>query len=82
MRLICPNCSAQYEIPDDVMPPEGREVQCSNCGQMWFQDHPDTIAEREADHPWDTPEDEAPAEAPAETDDTRSPLQRLVDKFR
>ena len=68
MRLICPNCSAQYEIPDDVMPPEGREVQCSNCGQMWFQDHPDTIAEREADHPWDTPEDEAPAEAPAETD--------------
>ena len=48
MRLICPNCSAQYEIPDDVMPPEGRDVQCSNCGQTWFQDHPDTIAEREA----------------------------------
>lgn len=48
MRLICPNCNAQYEVPDDVMPSEGRDVQCSNCGQTWFQDHPDTIAEREA----------------------------------
>lgn len=48
MRLICPNCDAQYEVPEDVMPREGRDVQCSNCGQTWFQDHPDTIAEREA----------------------------------
>jgi predicted Zn finger-like uncharacterized protein len=47
MRLICPNCDAQYEVPEDVMPREGRDVQCSNCGQTWFQDHPDTIAERE-----------------------------------
>jgi predicted Zn finger-like uncharacterized protein len=44
MRLICPNCDAQYEVPDDVMPPEGRDVQCSNCGQTWYQEHPDTVA--------------------------------------
>ncbi|WP_298837698.1 zinc-ribbon domain-containing protein [uncultured Roseobacter sp.] len=48
MRLICPNCDAQYEVPDEVMPPEGRDVQCSNCGQTWFQDHPDAVAEAEA----------------------------------
>ncbi|MEH6829775.1 MAG: zinc-ribbon domain-containing protein [Sulfitobacter sp.] len=41
MRLICPNCDAQYEVPDDVMPVAGRDVQCSNCGQTWFQHHPD-----------------------------------------
>lgn len=41
MRLICPNCDARYEVPDSVMPPEGRDVQCSNCDQMWFQEHPD-----------------------------------------
>jgi len=41
MRLICPNCDAQYEVPDDVMPQAGRDVQCSNCGQTWFQHHPD-----------------------------------------
>ena len=41
MRLICPNCDAQYEVPVDVVPTEGRDVQCSNCGQTWFQNHPD-----------------------------------------
>ncbi len=41
MRLICPNCDAQYEVPDEVVPTEGRDVQCSNCGQTWFQHHPD-----------------------------------------
>ena len=48
MRLICPNCDAQYEVPENVIPEHGRDVQCSNCGQTWFQDHPNTIAEREA----------------------------------
>lgn len=49
MRLICPNCDAQYEVPDDVMPTTGRDVQCSNCGQTWFQHHPsdEGIAEPE-----------------------------------
>ncbi len=37
MRLICPNCGAQYEVPDDVIPTAGRDVQCSNCGHTWFE---------------------------------------------
>jgi len=37
MRLTCPSCGAQYEVPDDVIPEEGRDVQCSNCGNTWFQ---------------------------------------------
>ena len=41
MRLICPNCGAQYEVPDGVIPDEGRDVQCSNCGDTWYQHHPD-----------------------------------------
>lgn len=40
MRLICPNCDAQYEVPLDVIPDAGRDVQCSNCGHTWFQPHP------------------------------------------
>lgn len=47
MRLICPNCDAQYEVPDEVMPKAGRDVQCSNCGQTWFQHHPDNAAEED-----------------------------------
>ncbi len=52
MRIICPNCDAQYEVPDEVIPPEGRDVQCSNCGNTWFQapnGTPGQSAELEAD---------------------------------
>ncbi len=42
MRLTCPNCDAQYEVPDEVIPSEGRDVQCSNCGDTWFQSHADS----------------------------------------
>lgn len=37
MRLVCPNCGAQYEVADDVIPETGRDVQCSNCGNTWFE---------------------------------------------
>lgn len=41
MRLICPSCGAQYEVPAEVIPSEGRDVQCSACSNTWFQPHPD-----------------------------------------
>lgn len=37
MRLVCPNCGAQYDVPLEVIPEAGRDVQCSNCGHTWFQ---------------------------------------------
>lgn len=43
MRLICPNCDAQYEVDAGLVPPEGRDVQCSACGHVWFQS-PDPFA--------------------------------------
>lgn len=73
MRLTCPNCAAQYEVDDRVIPASGRDVQCSNCGQAWFQPPPGAEfpvaqeAEAEADLPF---EDAAAAplpEAPADT---------------
>lgn len=36
MRLVCPNCGAQYEVADGMIPAEGRDVQCSNCGHTWL----------------------------------------------
>ncbi|MCK0095028.1 zinc-ribbon domain-containing protein [Yoonia sp. F2084L] len=47
MRLICPNCEAQYEVSDDAIPPGGRDVQCSNCQQSWFQTEKPTVPGRE-----------------------------------
>ena len=41
MRLLCPNCGAQYEVPEDHIPRKyGRDVQCSACNHTWFQTHP------------------------------------------
>lgn len=48
MRLVCPNCDAQYEVDDAAIPDAGRDVQCSNCGHAWFQMPPD-LADPEAD---------------------------------
>lgn len=50
MRLICPNCGAQYEVDDSVIPDNGRDVQCSNCGHTWYQRSAESITdEPEAD---------------------------------
>ncbi|WP_298850639.1 zinc-ribbon domain-containing protein [uncultured Ruegeria sp.] len=55
MRLTCPNCSAQYEVPDEVIPEDGRDVQCSNCDKTWFQAkhpaEPPTAPDKEAETP-------------------------------
>lgn len=37
MRLTCPECAAQYEIADGLIPPEGRDVECSACGHGWHE---------------------------------------------
>lgn len=69
MRLTCPNCAATYEVDDRVIPMGGRDVQCSNCGQAWFQLPAGAeftqAPEPEADLPFEdatTPLPEAPAE--------------------
>ena len=75
MRLICPNCDAQYEVVDDVIPAEGRDVQCSNCGQTWFQHHPDHAPEVEEDDPADLPPDLAePDDAPVADEERTEPV--------
>lgn len=94
MRLICPNCGAQYEVPDDVIPDSGRDVQCSNCGITWFQAHPDQDIELAEeleralpDQEWqpDSPEPEPTPEPeilPPEEDDAgeaAAPTRRELD---
>ena len=75
MRLICPNCGAQYEVPSEVIPETGRDVQCSNCGDTWFQHHPD--------HPAPEPESETESESAPATQSSQvswdSPEERPAD---
>lgn len=37
MRLICPQCGAEYDIDAQLIPPTGRKVECSSCGHGWHQ---------------------------------------------
>lgn len=62
MRLICPNCGAQYDVSDDAIPPGGRDVQCSNCQVSWFQTEKPTIPGRDTSQ-LITPRQPNPAEA-------------------
>ena len=36
MRLTCPNCDAEYDVPDGMVPAAGRHVQCTSCHTRWF----------------------------------------------
>jgi len=36
MRLTCPNCGADYDVPGGMVPGAGRHVQCSACHTRWF----------------------------------------------
>lgn len=36
MRLSCPNCSTQYDVPDGALPASGQHVQCTECHTRWF----------------------------------------------
>lgn len=58
IRLICPSCAAEYRVPDTAIPPEGREVECSACGNVWHtstQPGPEAPVAAAADAPADTP---------------------------
>lgn len=37
IRITCPSCSACYEIERSFIPETGRDLECSECGNSWFQ---------------------------------------------
>jgi predicted Zn finger-like uncharacterized protein len=73
MRIVCPNCAAEYEVDAALIPDTGRDVQCSSCGHAWFVVHPDQIAADESE--------QALFEPPAPPQDAPAPPQpRPVDQ--
>ncbi len=65
MRLVCPNCSAQYEVDAAVIPEEGRDVLCSNCGHAWFQLSERQLAAESADEQDERSAEQAATAEPA-----------------
>jgi predicted Zn finger-like uncharacterized protein len=83
MRLTCPNCKAQYEVADSVIPEGGRDVQCSSCGNTWFQ-YPAEVAlqMRAADLDDDDDEDDTGTPRPAAPASERRIDRTVLDVLR
>jgi len=85
MRLVCPNCDAEYEVDDNVIPTDGRDVQCSSCGQTWFQKSALQLQQAEAPVAAEpvtqpaTPQDPVPEDLP-EQEEFQAPERRTPDE--
>ncbi len=62
MRIVCPACTAAYEVPSTLLKPE-QVVRCARCAREWVSSPatPEAPTEAQMDAPTD-----APTEAPAE----------------
>ena len=38
MIIECINCSKKFEVNSDLIPEEGRTIQCGACNHVWFYD--------------------------------------------
>ena len=36
MIITCENCTKKFNLQDDLIPEEGRELQCGSCNHKWF----------------------------------------------
>jgi len=36
MRLSCPACQTEYEVPDAALAGRARTLRCANCGHQWL----------------------------------------------
>ncbi len=78
MRIVCPSCAAEYEVPAERLRPR-RIVRCARCGGEWMAMRDAEPAARPSD-PWPISAPEPEPEAPAASAVTSavSALDRLA----
>tara|TARA_Y100000590_G_C15310694_1_gene860031 strand:+ start:139 stop:597 length:459 start_codon:yes stop_codon:yes gene_type:complete len=40
MKISCPNCRKNFFVKDELIPSEGRKLQCGKCFNQWFFNKP------------------------------------------
>ena len=45
MIIICPSCKKKFNIDINLIPSEGRDLQCGSCEHIWFYKKKDPIPE-------------------------------------
>ena len=48
MIIECINCNKKFEVNSDLIPEEGRNIQCGSCNHLWFfkKDNPIKLENR------------------------------------
>lgn len=64
MRVACPACEAQYDVPDRLLGESGRRLRCARCDHEWMVRPPPAALPPEPAWPAAAPAAAAPA-APA-----------------
>lgn len=41
MKIYCPKCHTCYSIETGLVPPDGKKLRCSRCGEVWLCVHKD-----------------------------------------
>ena len=59
MQIVCPNCSASFNVGADALGASGRSVRCASCKQVWFAEAPAAVPFEDA------PVAQLPTPAPA-----------------
>ncbi|MEO1549272.1 MAG: zinc-ribbon domain-containing protein [Pseudomonadota bacterium] len=85
MRLVCPKCGASYAVAAELIPEDGRDVQCASCNHVWFQERvseeqPALVLQPTIDtSPGLSPEDMGLVSAPADSaEEDRARLRAAV----
>ena len=45
MIITCPSCKKRFNMDDELIPDEGRNLQCGSCDHVWFYKKQDPIKE-------------------------------------
>ena len=82
MIILCPNCATQFAVPDHAIPPSGRRVRCSRCGNEWVQTLEDAEGQAEIQDVLsrlhaDETLDESPEADPETHEDFTRPLRGI-----
>jgi predicted Zn finger-like uncharacterized protein len=65
MLIVCPQCSASYQVSATSLGADGRSVRCANCHTIWFATPVEPALETTADAPFAPLGDDAAFDAPA-----------------
>ena len=45
MNITCPSCKKKFNIDINLIPDEGRDLQCGSCEHIWFYKKKESIQE-------------------------------------